>query len=58
MTMFINPRPEAVELKLSDGSVHLVPGWKRLELPDQAADGEPLRVVSAVVVKREPDDAA
>lgn len=45
MTTFVNPRPQAVRLALSDGTDRLLHAWGLAALPETGADGQPLRVV-------------
>ena len=46
----VNPRPQPVRLVLSDGTYRVVGAWSLAVLPERAADGLPLEVVSASLV--------
>jgi hypothetical protein len=48
----VNPRPEAVRLILSDGSERVVAAWGLTVLPRLDADGQPMRVVQALLLER------
>jgi hypothetical protein len=46
----VNPRPQAVRLVLSDGTQRVVGAWSLALLPERAADGRPLEVVSVSTI--------
>ena len=46
----VNPRPETVEVVLSDRSRRVVGPWGLAVVPRRAGDGQPVEVVSAEIV--------
>lgn len=47
MTMLSNPRPHAIRLTLSDGSVRLIGPWGVAMLPESSQRGERLEITTA-----------
>jgi hypothetical protein len=50
--VLVNPRPQAVRLVLSDGSVRLVPPWGLTVVPRADDEGRQIEVLEAMLIER------
>jgi hypothetical protein len=48
----VNPRAEAVRLRLSDGSERIVPPWGVAVVPRSAVNGQAIAILSASLLER------